>query len=426
MDRSVSKTSPEKPRQGFSPVAAFLLTAWIAVESHLFIVSRAAPGLARVAAWIYFALVVILFGLLAHTGKVAKYRRVFLIGFSMLFAPTFIALLMETRGSMQLGLAQIATAETPFCHIVIPIAAIPYALTGKLIFPARLMGHFASVYAMLAIWATATLTIGRGWCSWVCFFGGWDSCAASLRKRPLLSLASPDERWRSFSYAMLAFVVLASLSAMVSVYCAWFCPFKLVTEFSAIHNLREYLATILFIVIFFGAALVLPYLTKKRVQCASFCPFGAFQSLVGVASLYRVRTDPERCRRCLRCAHECPTLSRREADMRAGKLDPLLSCTRCGGCIELCPERAIEYQLVGTFPGQVSLLARACSRMAQGSSLAARLLSPVLRVVAELLSPRALFIVSGYTLGMIVSSGFGTGTIHRILNLLVNRSFLLH
>jgi len=40
---------------------------------------------------------------------------------------------------------------------------------------------------------------------------------------------------------------------------------------------RVFIQTVLFASLFIGLVVVLPILTRKRVQCALFCPMGAFQ-----------------------------------------------------------------------------------------------------------------------------------------------------
>jgi len=44
----------------------------------------------------------------------------------------------------------------------------------EIIFPARMAGIGASVAGVAGFWFLTTFTIGKGFCSWVCFFGGLD------------------------------------------------------------------------------------------------------------------------------------------------------------------------------------------------------------------------------------------------------------
>ena len=286
MSEKIRSILSPRSATGFSLPAAVLLTLGLGSWCYRFIVARS-TGTARIAAWIVFAGVTTLFFLLLRTGQISKYRRYFFVAIALLFFPEFIAQLLETRGTMMLGAEQILRTETPYCHIVTSMVALPWLITGKIIFPAG-TGAIAS---MLIIWGVATLAIGRGWCSWACFYGGWDDGISRLARKPRLKIGPANKKVRYFGFAVLAFVALASLGTLVPVYCDWLCPFKIVTEFGALDSLRAYASFLMFVVLFFGLVVVLPFLTKKRFQCMSFCPMGALQSLLNKFNLYRLRID---------------------------------------------------------------------------------------------------------------------------------------
>jgi polyferredoxin len=300
------------------------------------------------------------------------------------------------------------------------MVAIPFALTKTVIFPAGVNW----IYMMLIIWLVAVLTIGRGWCSWACFYGGWDEGASALAKKPRLNIDLSNDKIRYFGFAMLAFVVLASLGTLIPVYCEWLCPFKLVTEFGEVDSLRAFVSTIIFILVFFSLVIVLPFLTKKRVQCMSFCPFGAMQSLLNKFNLYRVRIDTDKCTQCMKCVKTCRTLSLKIETIKEKKGQPLITCTRCGECMTVCPQGAIDYSYV-LCKHNPGLGKKLYERLNRKKGLIAKILKPVVLTVHEVLSARAMFMFSGYFFGMVFLSSFGTGTLHRFLNLFINGSFLL-
>jgi polyferredoxin len=51
----------------------------------------------------------------------------------------------------------------------------------------------------------------------------------------------------------------------------------------------------IFIALFAVLVIALPLLTKKRTQCAFFCPFEAFQSIFNKTSVFDVNIDRTRC-----------------------------------------------------------------------------------------------------------------------------------
>ena len=47
-----------------------------------------------------------------------------------------------------------------------------------------------------------------------------------------------------------------------------------------------------------------------------------------------------------KCIRKCPTLSIEEKSVEKGKT--LMSCTKCGGCIDVCGQNAVSYHIKGT------------------------------------------------------------------------------
>lgn len=299
-------------------------------------------GVDRVSGYIVSLFVLILYTLMVHKQEIYRYRRIFFITVTLLFFPSFINNLVEARGQMGLTESDIIKNEVPFCHIVIPLTTIPYALTKTIIFPARLFNHYASVYSMLLIWLLATVTMGRGWCSWVCFYGGWDELSSSIPGKRRVKLSSNGPFARYFNFSMLVAMVLLSLKSFSVVYCEWFCPFKLVTENSGVESVTAYLQFVLMVILFFGLLVALPYFTRTRFQCATFCPFGAFQSFFSRFSPFGVYINKEKCNSCGTCQKLCPTLSISDSSLQSGK--PHITCTLCGRCVERCPKGAITLR----------------------------------------------------------------------------------
>jgi ferredoxin-type protein NapH len=419
----------DETKKSFSLPTIFLLMAAMGFWSYFFIVARAV-GVRQVSAWVVYAGVMTVYFLMLYTGNVSRYRRILFVSIALMFFPEFIGGLLESRGTMMLGAEEMFKNETPYCHIVTSMVLVPYVLTQKVIFPAGVNW----IYSMLIIWGAATLIIGRGWCSWACFYGGWDEGISRIARKVRLKIAPDNDKARYFGFAMLAFVVLASLGILVPVYCEWLCPFKLVTEFGEVNSLRSYATFIVFVLIFFGIVVALPFLTKKRFQCMSFCPMGAFQSLLNKANLYRVTIDKEKCVGCMACVKSCPTMSLkmpadpspRENSGPANRIpDVLLTCTRCGECMTRCPKGAIDYSYVFCKDPSVNPWQRLLLKLEGKNSRFAKLLKPVIVTVYEILSPRALFTFSGYFIGMVFIGTFGPATIHRLINWFVNGTFLL-
>jgi len=304
------------------------------------------------ASLIWVAVNVVFFFML-RSGKTHRYRSVLFIIMAVTFSFSFISNLIDTRGSMALTDEIVLSGETPFCHLAIPMIIIPATLTRTIIFPGSLLGGYG-VASMLVLWIGSSLAMGRGWCSWACFYGGLDEGFSHiLRKARIKNI---NRMWTYLPWAVLLGVVLTSAATLSPIYCEWLCPFKTVTEYVAITNFKTLVQAVIFLTLFAVLVVVLPILTRKRTQCSLFCPFGAMQSLTNKVNIYSVRIDPTKCVQCGLCIRECPTLSLDESSLKSGK--PLLSCTKCGKCVDTCPQKAITYHVNGTAPGKHPTAAR--------------------------------------------------------------------
>ena len=337
-------------RQAFRtwPRAA-LLTLPVALWGLLMMTPglRGQDGVARGTALLSQAFMTLLFLMMVRTGETHRWRKIFFISLGFLFPMGFIIELVRLRGSMSLPVEHLLSGDTPFCFMVIPMTLIPAALNRVLIFPGSILPTATNPHAvatMVALWLAATVVLGKAWCAYGCFFGGIEEGFASIRRRPFLKVLSPALRYGP--WAVLVTIVLVSAATYAPTYCEWLCPFKAVTEFSEVNSARTLLQAIIFASLFLGLVVVLPMLTRKRTQCAFFCPFGAFQSLFARISPFRIRIDRGRCKDCGVCERACPNLSLDPEVIAQGRTR--LSCMRCGACVDSCKAGAAQWQLVGT------------------------------------------------------------------------------
>jgi ferredoxin-type protein NapH len=285
-----------------------------------------------------------MFFFIVRTGKIDRYRAIYFSTFSVMMIISFISHYVEARGSMSLSEAKLLQCEVPFCHLVIPMTLIPLALSKTIIFPGELIGGYASIAAMFVIWIGATLALGRGFCSWGCFFGGLDDGFSRTFRRPVIKTIDP--KWAYLPFAVLLVTALTAAIYLTPTYCSWLCPYKTVTEFVAVTSVKILIQTIIFVSLFIGLVIVLPMLTKRRTQCALLCPFGAMQSLTNKINPFDVTIDKEKCVKCKRCIQVCPTLSMSEESLEKGSAR--FTCMKCGKCIDSCPKKAISYHIKGT------------------------------------------------------------------------------
>jgi len=304
-------------------------------------------GTAKLTAFLAETFMTALFLLMLRTGQTHRWRKVFFITLGFLFPVGFIIELVRLRGSMSIPVEHLIAGDTPFCFMVIPMTVIPAALNRVLIFPGSILPTASNPHAvatMVSLWLVATLVLGKAWCAYGCFFGGLEEGFASIRRRPVLKLLNPVFLYGP--WAVLVTIVLLSAASYAPTYCQWLCPFKAVTEFPEITNGQTLLQAVIFVSLFLGLVVILPMLTKKRTQCAFFCPFGAFQSLFARISPFRIRIERSACKDCGVCSRACPTLALDAGRVLQGA--PRDACMRCGACVDACGTGAARWHLQGT------------------------------------------------------------------------------
>jgi polyferredoxin len=252
---------------------------------------------------------------------------------------------------MSIPISRMVSGDTPFCFMVTPSLLLPAAFARTIIFPGSILPTASnphSIAIMIGIWFAMTLVLGKAWCSYGCFFGGIEEGFAAFAKRRRLHrlITRFGAQLRLIPWAILVFVVLASAALFEPVYCMWLCPFKAVTEFPAVRNVTTAIQMGIFVALFVGLVVVLPFLTKKRTQCGFFCPFGAFQSIFNKINLFEIRFNREKCVDCTLCQTTCPTVALSKESIRDGKT--LLNCMKCGACVDVCKKGAAVWHLKGT------------------------------------------------------------------------------
>lgn len=353
---------------------------------------------------VYLVFLIILTYLIFRTGRVARYRSIFFSVYAIGFVLNFIPILLETRGHMTLTSQDIANLDTPLCHLTIPMLIIPGFVYGILIFPTKLFSQLG-FFPMLFLWLGATVTLGKGWCSWGCFYGGLDEFFSKLSPKKIISSKKFNYALRWFPFALLLVIVIWAFLALDPVYCSWLCPFKAVTEFVKPVNWLIWVQTGIFVTLFLGLVVGLPLLMKRRTQCGLFCPFGAFQSLAGLINPYRVRIQESKCDKCGACLSECPTFSITKETLAKNKVS--ITCARCGRCMEICSKHAIQFSLLG-----VPLRTDSPSTERKG------------RFLKEVFRPDSFFVFGAILFGGIISGGWMAGSLLRIIHLIQTGSFL--
>jgi ferredoxin-type protein NapH len=303
---------------------------------------------------IAFLLVNVLYFMMHYTGKTDRFRAVLFIIFALSLSYTLISNMLEMRNSMSFSRADIVECRIPFCHLVIPMMILPAAFTKSIIFPGSILGGFADISSMAVLWLVATLALGRGFCSWGCFYGGWDDGFSRLGKKPFLKKIS--QTWKYMPFAVLIMVALTAALTLSPTYCGWICPFKAVTEFEQVTSVESAAKAGIFISLFAGLVVVLPVMTKKRTQCSFLCPLGAVNSLSNKVTPFTIKIDKKACTECYKCVGVCPLLALTPQGIKDGKVS--VFCSKCGRCVDSCSSNALHFGIKGVPAGSMKKFSR--------------------------------------------------------------------
>lgn len=280
-----------------------------------------------------------------RTGTVNRYRLALFITMGLAFTAAFVIEHTVQRGSILLSSGIISNASTPICPIAIPFVAVPFVVTGHMIFPSAV----SALAAIFFLWFAMVLIFGRGWCSWICFFGWMDQFFASLAKKPLIRLDTVPKWAKLFPYALVLFLILVGIVALFPIYCAWLCPLRILYDPPQVVTTGAWILALVFVIGGFVFLIAGPYLTKKRLYCSLICPLMPANAIVGQLSPFRVKVNAEKCIRCGACVRACEIYAITQKEGAAP--EPTIECMKCGRCMDICPKGAIDFYLAGTMAG---------------------------------------------------------------------------
>lgn len=214
----------------------------------------------------------------------------------------------------------------------------PYVLLQSL-----LAGHVPEKLAFIGaaiVIVFYALAGGRAYCSWVCPLNMVADFASWLRRHfDIKGGARLSRRVRFWILGMT--LILSAASGMI----AW----EMANPVSMLHRGLIFgigLAWAVVLAIFLFDLFVSP-----EGWCGHLCPAGAFYSLVGTASLLRVRaTRRSQCNDCLDCFAVCPEPQIIKPALKgaAKNIGPVIlssQCTNCGRCIDVCAKDVFEFGL---------------------------------------------------------------------------------
>jgi len=179
---------------------------------------------------------------------------------------------------------------------------------------------------------------GRAFCSWVCPINMVTDLANWLRRK--LNLDKEEVNYRFIKRKARYWIMVLGLIVSAVVGIAAFEVLSPITimQRGIIFGFGAGIAVIIAIFLFdlFGV---------KNGWCGHLCPLGASYSLIGKASLIRVKHDHEACTACMKCKVVCPEnqvlhmIDKKSISVTDGE------CTNCGRCIDVCDDDALGFSI---------------------------------------------------------------------------------
>ena len=179
---------------------------------------------------------------------------------------------------------------------------------------------------------------GRAFCSWVCPINMVTDLANWLRRK--LNLDKEEVNYRFIKRRARYWIMVLGLIVSAVVGVAAFEVLSPITimQRGIIFGFGAGIAVIVAIFLFdlFGV---------KNGWCGHLCPLGASYSLIGKASVIRVKHDHEACTACMKCKVVCPEnqvlhmIDKESISVTDGE------CTNCGRCIDVCDDDALGFSI---------------------------------------------------------------------------------
>lgn len=225
-------------------------------------------------------------------------------------------------------------------HLIDPFATLQVVLAERVLPTNMLIGTATIVIFYLLIG-------GRTYCAWVCPYGLLSEIGECINKqlvaKGILKERRFDHRVRYVFWALFA------LFALLSGYLV----FETLNPVGIMSRMIVYgwsLAAVWVV-----AVLLMEIFYSRRAWCTYICPIGTTYGSLGWGSALRMKWDNDKCTHCTACMRVCPEphvldFAKKEHDAARKEkgivTEHVISgdCTLCGRCIDVCGDDAISYE----------------------------------------------------------------------------------
>lgn len=203
-----------------------------------------------------------------------------------------------------------------------------FLMTGKLHLPVPGMILAAPLYRggglfMPILFGVSVLLAGAAWCSHLCYFGVWDTVAASGCK------ALPPPRW-------MPRLRLVCLGLTLTV--------PILLRLSGAPTEAAVALGLAFGLLLLPVAALLSRRYGSACYCLAVCPLGLVARWLGKIAPWRIRRT-DACTRCLACTRVCRYGALAPDRLESGRPGP--GCTLCRDCLSVCRHNGLAMTLYG-------------------------------------------------------------------------------
>lgn len=251
-------------------------------------------------------------------------RRISQLGFLGLFLLGPLAGIWIVRGSFS------ASLTLGFLPLTDPLIILQSIAAGHSVAVRALIGA-------LIVFAFYAMVGGRVYCSWACPVNLITDAAAWLNRR--LDMKKSLSISRFIRYWLLGMILILAFATSTIAW-EWLNP---ITTFQ-----RELIFGIGMGWVLVAGILVLDTFVVRRGWCGHLCPVGAFYSLLGFASILRVKAaQRDQCTDCMDCFAVCPEPQvirpALKGETEGSQVILSNNCINCGRCIDICPHNVFQF-----------------------------------------------------------------------------------
>ena len=185
---------------------------------------------------------------------------------------------------------------------------------------------FVSLFAFVGL---MTIVSNKSFCGWACPLGALQELIYAVPVLKKLKRRLPFKISNSIRFFVFAAFVTLVFTLSFSLY-------EYLNAFHILHWRWQTQLILPILIVAVGGVLI------YRPFCYLICPLGLFTWVLEQLSLTRVRLNRAACTNCKICVKKspCPTVPSILAENR---IRP--DCHACGKCIEVCPERALDFKI---------------------------------------------------------------------------------